>query len=261
MPDGLQTGRQAMAAGLSPPALREAAVPSTALHRPARRHAPPASGPTLRPPSGTTVQTCRSEVQLLAQLIGCALPGAQAAELAAQLIERFGSLAAVLAARSESLATALPGQEACVPILKAVHGMVTAVLREPVLDRPVLNNWSKLQDYLRACMAGEQEEVVRLLFLNSRNTLICDEEHARGTANHTPLYPRNVIRRVIETGATALIVVHNHPSGDPTPSMQDIEQTRTLAMLLDAMGVALHDHIIVARAGCTSLRQLGLLCA
>jgi DNA repair protein RadC len=123
----------------------------------------------------------------------------------------------------------------------------------------VLSSWSALVDYCRASLAHEPVEHFRILFLDRKNKLIADEEQQRGTVDHTPLYPREVIKRALELGATALILVHNHPSGDPTPSAADIELTREVKAVGEKLGITLHDHIVVATAGSRSLRSLGLI--
>jgi len=167
-------------------------------------------------------------------------------------------MGAVLAAPASQLRALAENAEGCVGLLKGMHQAMALALREPVLNRPILKRWSDLEAYLRISLGHEAEEVVRLLFLDTRNALLLDEEHARGTINHTPVYPRKIVARVLETRATALIIVHNHPSGDPMPTQEDINMTRLLARVLDGIGVSLHDHIVVGRHRCESLRKLGL---
>jgi DNA repair protein RadC len=131
--------------------------------------------------------------------------------------------------------------------------------QQKVLNQPILSSWSALIDYLRAAMAHEQNEHFRLLFLDRKNRLIRDEVQARGTVDHTPVYIREVVKRALELGATALILVHNHPSGDPTPSRADIDMTRDIAKAAAPLGVTIHDHIIVGKGEPASLRALGLM--
>ena len=131
--------------------------------------------------------------------------------------------------------------------------------RAEVMHRPVLGNWHKLLEYLHAQLAREQVEQFRLLFLDSKNRLLADEAQARGTVNHTPVYPREVVRRALELAATAIILVHNHPSGDPTPSRDDLEMTREIGRAAATLGILLHDHIIVGNGRWLSFRQEGLL--
>lgn len=196
--------------------------------------------------------------QLLTMLLAHCYPVEEADHLAQALLTRFGSMGAVLAAPASQLRAVATNAEGCIGLLKGMHQAMALALREPVLNRPILKRWSDLEAYLRISLGHEAEEVVRLLFLDARNALLLDEEHARGTVNHTPVYPRKIVARVLETRATALIIVHNHPSGDPMPTQEDIDMTRLLARVLDGIGVSLHDHIVVGRHRCESLRQLGL---
>ena len=178
---------------------------------------------------------------------------------ARELLEHFGTLGAVLAAKEEGLFEACGERETCVSLLRCSHLFMKAVLREPVEDRPVLRDLAALFDYLRISMAHEANEVVRILFLNNRNALLKDEEHSRGSINHVPIYPREILKRVIEMNASAIIIVHNHPSGDPKPSKEDIEMTQRLVRVLNDIGVELHDHVIVGVSRCESMRSLRLM--
>ena len=183
----------------------------------------------------------------------------EARSAARQLLEQFGTLGAVLAAKEQGLFRACGERETCVSLLRCAHLFMKAVLREPVEDRPVLRDPAALFDYLRISMAHESSEVVRILFLNNRNALLKDEEHSRGSVNHVPIYPREVLKRVIEVNASAIIIVHNHPSGDPKPSREDVEMTQKLLRVLNDIGVELHDHVIVGVSRCESMRALRLL--
>jgi DNA repair protein RadC len=183
----------------------------------------------------------------------------KAASLAAQLLDRFGSLGAVVTADPVKLTEALGGDGISVTLLKTVRAAVKAIVREPLEDRVVIGSASTLMDYLSVTMRHEPTETMRLLYLDRKNALIRDEIHQRGTVDHAPLYLREVIKRVLELGACAVILVHNHPSGDPTPSRSDIEMTRQLAAALGTINVALHDHVIVGRNKETSFRKLNLL--
>ena len=127
------------------------------------------------------------------------------------------------------------------------------------MQRPVLAHWQKLLDYCRASMDCEDTERFRILYLTRKNVLIADEVQQKGTVDHTPVYPREVIKRALELGATALIMVHNHPSGDPTPSKADIEMTREVREAAEKLGIALHDHLIVSKDGYNSFKTMGLL--
>lgn len=143
--------------------------------------------------------------------------------------------------------------------LKTVQAAGLRVLRQNVMKQPVLNSWSKLIDYLTASMSEESREHFRLLFLNKKNELIADELQGSGTVDHTPAYPREIMKRALEVGATALIMVHNHPSGDPSPSRADIDLTNAVIAAADTFDIAVHDHIIISRNGYTSFRSEGLI--
>ena len=175
------------------------------------------------------------------------------------LIAQFGSLAEVLAAPLPTLmqvkGLGLSGTAA----IKLVQVAAERLARAEAREAPVLNNWERLQAYLTAALSRERTEQFRVLFLDPRNRLIADEILHRGTVNHAPVYPREVVKRALELHATALILVHNHPSGDPTPSEADVEMTRMVAEAARVLEIALHDHVIVAQGGWASLRQLGLM--
>lgn len=183
----------------------------------------------------------------------------EAGVIASQLLNRFGSLGATVAAHPIKLKAVLCDDELSIMLLKGVRAAVKAIVREPLEDRPVISSASALMDYLSVTMRHEPTEVVRILFLDHKNGLIKDEVQQRGTVDWTPLYPREVVRRVIELGASAVILVHNHPSGDPTPSQKDIAMTRELAAALNTINVVLHDHIIVGRNQEISLRKARLI--
>ena len=185
--------------------------------------------------------------------------GQRSATVAAQLLERFGSLGGVMAADPAKLTQVLGNDGLSVILLKAIRAAVKAIVREPLEDRPLISSASALMDYLSVTMRHEPTEATRILFLDRKNALLKDEILHRGTIDHTPLYPREVVKRVVELGASALILVHNHPSGDPTPSRGDIDMTRQLAAALGTINVVLHDHVIVGRNRETSLRKLNLL--
>lgn len=144
-------------------------------------------------------------------------------------------------------------------LLKAVHAVMKRVLAEEVRGRPVISSWSQLMAYLEVAMAYEPTEHFRILFLDRKNVLIADEVQSRGTVDHTPLYPREVVKRALELGASAIIMVHNHPSGDPTPSEADVAMTRQVEEALRAVGITVHDHVVVGKKRHASFRTLGLL--
>jgi DNA repair protein RadC len=197
--------------------------------------------------------------ELLELLLYFGRSGENAGTRAAKLLDRFGSLSAVIAAEPAKLAQILEGDSVSVILLKAVRASVKAIVREPLEDRPVISSASALMDYLSVTMRHEPIEATRILFLDRKNALIRDEIQHRGTVDHAPLYPREVVKRVVELGACAIILVHNHPSGDPTPSQGDIEMTRRLAAALNTINVVLHDHVIVGRNRETSLRKMNLI--
>jgi len=179
--------------------------------------------------------------------------------IAKALIERFGSLGGVLAATPETLKEIAGMGDVSVVQLKATHAIVGRMLREGLDGRPVLTKWDQVLAYLRAAMAHERSEQFRILFLDKKNKLIRDEVQQRGTVDHAPVYPREVVKRALELGASAVILVHNHPSGDPAPSRADIEMTMEIQKAAAALGLLVHDHVIIGTDGHASLRSLGLM--
>jgi len=199
-----------------------------------------------------------ADYEMLELLLYSTIPRRDTKPLAKRLIGRFGSYAGVLRAAPAALKAAGLSHPTVV-MLKAVGEAAVRLAREEVIDRPVLSSWDKLIAYLRAGMSGLGTERFRILFLDVKNRLIADEEQQRGTVNHTAVYPREVIKRALELGASAVIMVHNHPSGNAEPSRADIEMTREVRDAAAKLGVALHDHVIVARGGHASFKALGLL--
>jgi DNA repair protein RadC len=179
--------------------------------------------------------------------------------LAKALIARFKSLAAVMAASPDELAEIDGVGEAAIVTIKTVQAAALRMTRQELIDRPVINSWKKLIDYCHAAMAHEKVEQFRLLFLDGKNALIADEVQQKGTVNHTPVYVREVVKRALELGASAIVMVHNHPSGDPSPSKDDIAMTKEVASAADKLGIALHDHLIIGRKGHASLKSMGLI--
>jgi DNA repair protein RadC len=149
--------------------------------------------------------------------------------------------------------------EAVIAALKVTREAGLRLLKEEAMQRPAISNWQALLDYCRAALQHEGVEQFRILFLDRKNQIITDEAQQRGTVDHTPVYPREVVKRALELNAAALILVHNHPSGDPTPSRADIEMTRQVRQAASVMGIELHDHLIVGRKGHVSLREKGLI--
>ncbi len=200
-----------------------------------------------------------ADYELLELLLFQARPRGDLKPLAMDLLRRFGSLAGAMAASPAEL-EAVPGLgEASIVALKIVQAAALRAARRELLDRPIFSSWDKVLDYCHASMAREKVEQFRLLFLDSRNALIADEVQQTGTVNHTPVYPREVVRRALELRASALIMVHNHPSGDPTPSKDDIAMTREVKEAADKLGIVLHDHIVIGRKGHASFKALGLI--
>jgi len=179
--------------------------------------------------------------------------------IAKALIKRFDTFAGVMAATPEQLQEVAGVGPAAAVIIKVVQACALRMAQQDVVKREVIGSWKKLLDYLRMAMAEQKTEQFRLLFLDNKNALIADEEQQRGTVNHTPVYPREVVKRALELGASAIILVHNHPSGDPTPSQDDITMTKEVAAAADKLGISVHDHIIIGRKGHASLRSLGHL--
>jgi DNA repair protein RadC len=151
------------------------------------------------------------------------------------------------------------GNPAAIAALKTVQAAAHAFMRDQVIERPVLNAWDKVLAYCRATMGYSATEAFRILFLDRKNTLIADEVQQRGTVDHTPVYPREVVKRALELGASAIVMVHNHPSGDPTPSKSDIEMTRAVAEAAGKLGIVVHDHVIIGRTTHASLKSMGLI--
>lgn len=175
------------------------------------------------------------------------------------LIDRFGSIAGVLAAPTAELAAVKGVSEATIALIAVTAEAARRAVREEIADGPVLLSWTRLIDYLRVAMGHNRTEEFRLLFLDSKNRLIADEVQGTGTVNRTAVYPREVVKRALEHGATAIIMVHNHPSGDPTPSRADVEMTEEVRDAGALMGIVLHDHVVISKSGHESFKSMGLL--
>ena len=199
------------------------------------------------------------DYELLELLLFQAMPRRDTKPLAKRLLRKFKSFANVIAAEPRALTEVAGVGESVVAALKTVEAAALRLAREEVMDQPVLSSWNKLLAYCRAGMSREKTERFRVLFLNRQNELIADEVQQKGTVDHTPVYPREVVKRALELGATAIIMVHNHPSGDPTPSQADIQMTKEVRDAGLRLGIQLHDHLIMSRAGHASFKELGLL--
>ncbi len=200
-----------------------------------------------------------ADYELLELLLFRSIPRRDTKPLAKQLMAEFGSLAEILTAPRTRL-SAFPGLgQAVITDLKLIHAAAMTMTAEQIRERSLLDSWSSVLDYCRTTMAFSRIETFRILFLDKKNYLIADEEQQTGTIDHTPVYPREVAKRAMELGATAILLVHNHPSGDPTPSRADIDMTKTIIDTLAPLGITVHDHIIIARDGHASLKGLQLI--
>jgi DNA repair protein RadC len=200
-----------------------------------------------------------SDYELLELLLFRAIPQRDVKPLAKELLEKFGSFGEVVAAPVTRLEEVGGLGAAAITELKIVAVAAQRLARGEIKRRPVLSSWSSVLDYCRAAMAFADKEQFRILFLDKRNQLITDEVQQTGTIDHTPVYPREVVKRALELSATAIILVHNHPSGDPTPSQADIQMTKSIVDVAKPLGIAVHDHIIVGRDGHVSFRGLKLI--
>ncbi|MGK6323511.1 RadC family protein [Sphingomonas sp. DT-51] len=199
------------------------------------------------------------DYELIEYLLGLALKRVDTKKLAKALLREFGSLAAVMDADPIVVAR-MPGLgETSVAALRIAHATAIRLLRERASAAPVLSNWQALADYLHADMAHDRIERFRVIHLNTRNMIVRDEVMARGTIDQAAVHVREVIKRALDTGAAALILVHNHPSGDPSPSRADIDITRAIVAAARPLGIAIHDHVIVGATGQASLRARGLI--
>ena len=200
-----------------------------------------------------------ADYELLELVLFRAIPRRDVKPLAKALIARFGSFAEAIAARPERLAEIEGMSAASINEFKIIEAGAQRFAKGVAKKRLALGSWSEVVDYCRAAMAFSEREEFRVLFLDKRNGLIADEVQGAGTVDHTPVYPREVVRRALELAATALVLVHNHPSGDPTPSSADVKMTLDIIAIATPLGVAIHDHLIVGRHGHASLRALRLI--
>jgi len=198
------------------------------------------------------------DYELLELVLFRALPRRDTKSLAKRLIAHFGSFAEVVNASDARLKEVKDVGDAVVTELKLVRAAALRLMRSQVVERSALSSWQQVLDYLRAAQGYEQREQFRVLFLDKRNRLIADEVQQEGTVDHTPVYVREVVKRALELSATAIVLVHNHPSGDPTPSRVDIDMTKQIAAAAQSLGITVHDHIIVGREGHASMKALRL---
>jgi len=199
------------------------------------------------------------DYELLELVLFRAIPRQDVKPLAHLLLGTFGDFNRVLSASPDRLKQISGVGEAVVIELKIVEAAAQRLARSRIIQRHVLSSWDSLLDYCHTAMAHRDTEQFRVLFLDSKNTLIADEEQARGTVDHVPVYPREVVKRALELNATALILVHNHPSGDPTPSQADLTMTSQVQAAADALGIVLHDHLIIGKSRELSFRSAGYL--
>lgn len=197
--------------------------------------------------------------EIVEYLLALTIPRRDTKPMAKKLIHEFGGFGRLLAADAEAIVRIGGVGESSVAALKIVQAAVLRLLKEEVRDRPVLGSWTALLDYLRADMAGEAIERVRVLFLDTKNVLIRDEPMWEGSVDEAAVHIREIMRRALDYHASAIIVVHNHPSGDPSPSQQDIRLTRELVEAGRHLKVAVHDHVIIGAKGHSSLRAMGLM--
>lgn len=199
-----------------------------------------------------------ADYEILEMILFLALPRRDVKPLAKKLIQTFGSFHGVFHASVTDLIKFGLSENTAIA-LKTIESASFHLMKQNVIGQPVLNNWTKLLDYVQATMAHEQKEHFRLLFLNKKNELIADETQQTGTVDHTPAYPREIVKRALELSATALILVHNHPSGDATPSRADIEMTQAIINAAKPLGIVIHDHLVVSKHGVTSMKNKNLM--
>ena len=200
-----------------------------------------------------------ADYELLELLLFLAKPRGDVKPLAKNLIARFGSFADVINAEADELMCVSGMGANSVAALKTAHAAALQLIAAPLCNRPILANWRHLIDYCRAWMSYLKIEQFRVFYLNRQNILMADEVMQEGTIDHAAVYPREVIRRALDLGAASVIMVHNHPGGTPQPSDEDVAMTREVAAALTAVGIDLHDHVVVARGGYASFKAMGLL--
>jgi DNA repair protein RadC len=213
----------------------------------------------LRERFSKTKGECLVDYEFMELLLFLVIPRGNVQPLAKALLKKFGSISAILKA-DDTLLLEVPGVgPGTLHAFRLLQALMSRVLYEEIVDRPVLASWQSLMDYCQVTMAHEPREILRVLFLDCKNHLIADEIQQVGTVNLTPICPRQVMKRTLEFSASALILVHNHPSGDPTPSRGDIDMTFKIQQASQLMGIELHDHVIIGKGRNTSFKSMGLL--
>lgn len=200
-----------------------------------------------------------ADYEMLELILFRAIPQRDVKPLAKQLLEQFGDFNRVISAPAARLVEVPGVGPSVICEMKIVEAAAHRLARAKVMHRHAMSSWSELMEYCKTCMAHRETEQFRILFLDRKNVLIADEEQAKGTVDHVPVYPREVVKRALELNASALILVHNHPSGDPTPSRSDVDMTRLIDKAAKAVGVVVHDHVIIGKEMDTSFRGTGLL--
>jgi len=203
--------------------------------------------------------TALADYEILELLLFRLIPRRDTKPIAKALLDRFGTLAGVFGAEAARLTEVKGVGEAVATDIKLIAATAHRMLKSELKGKKVLASWSSVVDYCHAAMAYETREQFRILFLDKRNALIADEVQQKGTVDHTPVYPREVVKRALDLSATAIILVHNHPSGDPTPSRADIDMTKTIIETAKPLGITVHDHIIIGKEGHASLKGLRLI--
>ncbi len=199
------------------------------------------------------------DYELLELVLFRAIPRRDVKPLARQLLEMFGDFNGVVSAPTSRLREVSGVGDAVITELKVVEASAHRLARSRVMKKQVVSSWDALLEYCQTAMAHGDIEQFRILFLDRKNVLIADERQARGTVDHVPVYPREVVKRALELNASAVILVHNHPSGDPTPSQADIEMTEQIQIAAEALGITLHDHLVIGKSRELSFRAAGLL--
>ena len=199
------------------------------------------------------------DYELLEMILFSAIPRRDVKPLAKDLLKEFGSISGILSASITDLQKVKGLSENAAVLFKAVHALTQKMLWNDIEKQPVLSSWQKLLDYCHVAMAHEKREHFRVLFLNRKNQLMADEVQQTGTVDQAAVYPREIVKRALDLGASAVILVHNHPSGDPTPSNADIVMTQEIIRAAATMDILVHDHLIISRNGHTSFKALGLV--